>query len=991
MILFEEISASESGIFARGQSYGGAWADVNGDGNPDLWINSHLNPGILYLNQGDGTFRDATAEIFSAPPGGDPHGTAFIDIDNDGDQDLFQATGANRGLGSDPSQLYINEGGILDDRASALEIDYPLARGRGILPFDFDNDGLLDLVVGATPREDGQAAPPKIFRQNADGTFSDASATAGFNLSEAIGFFLSDISGDGDLDFVARAGSSNFTAYDTTSLPFANITSELPNSVRGGALATVASADFNGDLQPDYYVTRATGLFGDEVLQTGGSSAVASLAVTRSEEGFSVDTTGEITFDISTTDGRFSVPLSEVYIGANGINPTDFEFTLSPDSPEVVGILPHTPGSDRGIYIGYDPAQQRWQLLLSTSDQNLPAQNIQVTNTLIASIETSEPISDLGTIGFQNSLPPNDQILLSTPQGLVDRSNAVGINSILTQSRSAVTGDFDNDMDEDIYVVTSRRVANTPNVLYENQGDGTFVAVPLAGGAAGASIGRGDFVITSDYDSDGFLDLLVANGDGPRTPLTDNAPYQLFRNQGNENHWFQIDLEGVQSNRDGIGAQVFLTAGGVTQLREQSGGINEDSQNHQRLHFGLGQNTIVDELIIRWPSGTEQRLNNLSVDRIVRIREEPGGSIPHAPTPTGDVLYRVNTGGPTIAATDGGPDWLADTADNNSAFLFDPGSNNTFSFPAVEPGPSVPSSVPGTIFDTERFDQVGGSNLQYAFDVPATGNYEVRLYLANGFLGTSAPGQRVFDVALEGSVPSNLNDIDLSAQFGSRIGGVISNVVTVDDGTLNVEFLHEVQNPLVNGIEITQLDGSIAPAPSPSDDTVLFRVNAGGPQIAATDDGPNWSADTLENNSDFLLNPGSNRTTAYRPGTIAPGPTVDSSAPSAIFDSQRFDAAGGSEMQYAFDVPTAGDYEVRLYLANGFSNSSAPGQRVFDVALEGTVPSSLDNIDLSAQFGHQVGGVISNEVTVSDGTLNIEFLHGIRNPLVNGIEIVQLG
>ena len=489
---------------------------------------------------------------------------------------------------------------------------------------------------------------------------------------------------------------------------------------------------------------------------------------------------------------------------------------------------------------------------------------------------------------------------------------------------------------------------------------------------------------------------------------------------------------------------------------------------------------------------------------------------PPNPSPGSDTtLFRVNAGGPLIAATDGGPDWLADTSTNNSDFLLDPGSNSTFSVPAVEPGPTVPSSVPGAIFDTERFDQVGGSNLQYAFDVPATGDYEVRLYLANGFLGTSAPGQRVFDVAVEGSVPSNLNDVDLSAQFGSRIGGVISNVVTVDDGTLNVEFLHEVQNPLINGIEIIQLDGSGSPTPppttnpvvsiaatqdaaepnsngqftvslseaastntviaysvggtatpgadyaalsgtvtlpagalsanidvaviddqldeseesvtvtldaitagdadvllgtsnsaaiaiadddvtappnpSPGSDTTLFRVNAGGPLIAATDGGPDWLADTSTNNSDFLLDPGSNRTTTFPAAAISPGPTVDSSVPTSIFTTERFDGPGGTEMQYAFDVPAAGDYEVRLYLANGFLGTSAPGQRVFDVALEGSVPSNLNDVDLSAQFGSRIGGVISNVVTVDDGTLNIEFLHGVQNPLVNGIEIVQLG
>ncbi|MEO0763438.1 MAG: malectin domain-containing carbohydrate-binding protein, partial [Pseudomonadota bacterium] len=89
-------------------------------------------------------------------------------------------------------------------------------------------------------------------------------------------------------------------------------------------------------------------------------------------------------------------------------------------------------------------------------------------------------------------------------------------------------------------------------------------------------------------------------------------------------------------------------------------------------------------------------------------------------------------------------------------------------------------------------------------------------------------------------------------------------------------------------------------------------------------------------------------------------------------------------------VPAPGVYDVRLFLGNGFGGTSAPGQRVFDVAIEGSVLASLDDIDLAADFGHQVGAMISNQVTVTDGQLNIEFLHGVENPLINAIEIVQL-
>ncbi len=170
------------------------------------------------------------------------------------------------------------------------------------------------------------------------------------------------------------------------------------------------------------------------------------------------------------------------------------------------------------------------------------------------------------------------------------------------------------------------------------------------------------------------------------------------------------------------------------------------------------------------------------------------------------ILYRVNAGGSEIAATDGDIAWSADTTSSNSSFLSDPGSNTTSAFILVESGVNVPDNVPGEIFDTERWDQPGGSQMQWAFDVPAAGLYEVRLYMGNGFDDTNDPGERVFDVAVEDIIPANFDDIDLSNQFGHEVGGMISNTVMVDDGTLNLDFIHGVENPLINGIEIVQFD-----------------------------------------------------------------------------------------------------------------------------------------------------------------------------------------
>lgn len=229
-------------------------------------------------------------------------------------------------------------------------------------------------------------------------------------------------------------------------------------------------------------------------------------------------------------------------------------------------------------------------------------------------------------LGNSPDLP--DRLLLNTTSGFVDRTTSAGLNATHFDGNSASAGDFDNDMDVDLYVnVVKGSDANQPNILLENQGDGTFIPLLDAGGASGTTRGLGDTVALADYDLDGFLDLFVTNGKTRLPPNNcrqgdcGNGPYQLFHNRGNGNHWLEIDLEGISSNRDGIGASVIATSGGVKQLREQSGGIHNRAQNHQRLHFGLADNTQVEELKIYWPSGITQTLKDIPADQLIRIVE----------------------------------------------------------------------------------------------------------------------------------------------------------------------------------------------------------------------------------------------------------------------------------------------------------------------------------------------------------------------------------
>ncbi len=90
---------------------------------------------------------------------------------------------------------------------------------------------------------------------------------------------------------------------------------------------------------------------------------------------------------------------------------------------------------------------------------------------------------------------------------------------------------------------------------------------------------------------------------------------------GKRNHWLTVKLVGTRSNRDGFGASLEAVTGDLHQYVQSVSGSGYLSQNDPRPHFGLGKNTEVDRLIIRWPSGTVQTLEHVKADQILTITE----------------------------------------------------------------------------------------------------------------------------------------------------------------------------------------------------------------------------------------------------------------------------------------------------------------------------------------------------------------------------------
>jgi hypothetical protein len=192
-------------------------------------------------------------------------------------------------------------------------------------------------------------------------------------------------------------------------------------------------------------------------------------------------------------------------------------------------------------------------------------------------------------------------------------------------SFAGLWGDYDNDGDLDMYLWLrhSQYPDSAQGFLFENLSDGTFGK--LTTGAIAEDTCTATAAVWGDYDRDGDLDLYLANYD----PYNQGNPVylrnDLFRNNGNSNNWIIIKPIGSISNRSSFGVMVRLRAsieGSVVwQLRELAGQTVSSAQPPLELHFGLGDASIVDSIILKWPSGIIDTLTDVQVNQYTIITE----------------------------------------------------------------------------------------------------------------------------------------------------------------------------------------------------------------------------------------------------------------------------------------------------------------------------------------------------------------------------------
>lgn len=216
------------------------------------------------------------------------------------------------------------------------------------------------------------------------------------------------------------------------------------------------------------------------------------------------------------------------------------------------------------------------------------------------------------------------------------------------QTWSGACGDFNNDGWVDVIVGVNSASNGYTNVK-RNNGDKTFTSV-TAGSGYDTNTSLGREYVTQDFDNDGFLDVLgsgsnIMFGDGnfhftpnPNTypvsaydrPIGDlnndgfldiqNGANVLFNN-GNSNKWLNVNLRGIQSNRNGIGARVEIHGTWGQQIRYVQSGTGFQNMSTLTAHFGIGQATTIDQVVIKWPSGIIDTINNVNSNQNLLVVE----------------------------------------------------------------------------------------------------------------------------------------------------------------------------------------------------------------------------------------------------------------------------------------------------------------------------------------------------------------------------------
>ena len=502
--------------------------------------------------------------------------------------------------------------------------------GGGIALFDCDNDGKLDIVNIADSTVDtylrGGELMITLYHQDTspngplhftDVTVASGLTTRGWGMGIAVG----DYDNDGLPDIFVTGYGHNVLYHNLGGCKFEDVTAQkgLPG---GGFSVGAAWADYDRDGKLDLFVSRYVDTDlrhlpkpGDKGFQYQGLPLEVPLL--KGETDLLYRNTGDSAFEdvsqktgVGNPDKRLGMGVvwgdydhdgwPDLFV-TNDMGPNFLYHNKHNGTFEEVGLISGTALSVEGRSMGNMAAD------FADYDRNR-------TLDLVVTRYGYQPMSLYKNEG---------------DSGFSDKAFAAGLAQAKDQlvAWGAGFADFDNDGWPDIFVANgnvSSMVDKLPHELryrepiqlFRNQHNGSFLEIANGCGLNDGTLHSRRGTAFGDINNDGNVDVVVYNVGGP--------PSVLLNETKSSNHRVLLQLVGKKSNRSAIGARVEVTAGQLVQIDEVRAGGSYLSSNDQRLHFGLGAETVIKSLKIEWPSGFTEDLFNIPADNLYQIVEGSG-------------------------------------------------------------------------------------------------------------------------------------------------------------------------------------------------------------------------------------------------------------------------------------------------------------------------------------------------------------------------------
>lgn len=510
--------------------------------------------------------------------------------------------------------LFMQSGGRFVDQAEKRGLALPWQRGRRVSWFDINLDGRLDVVFAIANPPDARGI---IYLQNPSGLFEPCTqALPGLGPDDSSGAVILFRGFRDNARHLQLSGAPGKLYRDNATGPCSFV--EVPADKALGAQHThdLVLADFTGDLSLDYFgPTKAGGAF---IRKSNLKQITIGLPGRETMTDLEFKVEGEAMVIVRPASGPKSwidSTQQRIFLGNSGVDPKEHQFELDGGDARFQGQA-NLALAATGFYLAVDPETSIWSITVK-KDESIP---------FFLEIIGNDRIDLVGDIPITKDMDEgsSDVFYIQGEKTWQRTPGDFGLSKVKTSCVSAVAGDFDNDMDMDLFLGCADDMKSRPYLIYENR-ETHFVATRPSGTEEHYQTGMIDSVSTADFDNDGFLDILVTRGQAEI--MAEHGGLTLFRNRGNANHWLRVALKGSESASDAFGARAFLYAGNRWQMRTASGGIRMTAQDEPTLHFGLGASEAVEDLLVEWPNGTLERFSAPSVNAAVTLREGAGTKV----------------------------------------------------------------------------------------------------------------------------------------------------------------------------------------------------------------------------------------------------------------------------------------------------------------------------------------------------------------------------